>query len=558
MNLPRVLVIDDELSPSQGGSLLRRSMLRSCDMRDSSSSADVSENESLAVAYFCSGEESEGVYTYEVIREAIAEGEAQEPWNLILLDVTFGKKEHFGEEVRVRLLREYPSLPIVMLTSRIQDELQNPDVPYLSKEGLTRRDLARQLIEHGRLSSSHKRKLLELGNGEIAESPAFLNVLYQAYLYADSDAAILLLGETGVGKEVVARYIHRLSKRSEGPFVGENMAGVGAHDSAMLNMILFGRRKNYPNRGDMEETGLFGSADGGTLFLDEIAELPLPTQSNFLRVLQERRYRRLGEPDERTANFRLLTATLQNLEHLIKTGVFREDLFNRIAQVTLCIPPLRERREDIGPLAEHFLQTKMGLYGKRGIKLCDDARETLIGLDFPGNVRQLENLIQQLVLQKGNNAVIFASDIYKVGGETSRRIVSVPRSAARKKKESLTLTNLHTQLAALSVSPNDPSLVGSLNRLEDAFSSLKQRLAGAALKKSWNIRSDKPVNAEAVRLLYGDRDISGETVPYTLQRILGDKRSKKISSQQVNTLINAWKSAEQMGKPQEKNNLEPG
>ena len=527
-------------------------------MMDASSSADVEEKESLAAAYFCSGEESEGVYTYEVIREAIVEGEVQEPWNLILLDVTFGKKEHFGEEVRERLLRENPSLPIVLLTSRGQDELRNPDVPYLSKEGLTRRELARQLIEHGYLNPSQKRKILGLENSEVAESSAFLNVLHQAYLYADSEAAVLLLGETGVGKEVVARYIHRLSKRSAGPFVGENMAGVGAQDSAILNMILFGRRENYPNRGDMEETGLFGSADGGTLFLDEIAELPRPTQSNFLRVLQERRYRRLGEHDERIANFRLLTATLQDLEHLVKAGVFREDLFNRIAQVTLCIPPLRERREDIAPLTGHFLQAKMDLYGKRGIKLRDDAQETLIGLDFPGNVRQLENLMQQLVLQKGNNAVIFASDIYKVSGETPRQIVSVPRLAARREENSLTLANLHTQLAALSISPNDPSLIGSLNRLEDAFSGLRQRLAGAALKKSWNIRSDKPVNAEAVRLLCGDRDISGEAVPYTLQRILGDKRSKKISSEQVNTLINAWQSAEQMDNPPEQNNLALG
>ena len=524
-------------------------------MMDASSSADMSEIESLAVAYFCSGEESEGVYTYEVIRKAIVEGETRDPWNLILLDVTFGTNEHFGEEVRARLLRENPSLPIVMLTSRVQDELKNPDVPYLSKDGLTKRELARQLIEHGHLSSSHKRKLLNLENGEIAESPAFLNVLYQAYLYADSDAAILLLGETGVGKEVVARYIHKLSTRSKGPFVAENMAAVGARDSAILNMILFGRRKNYPNRGDTEETGLFGSADGGTLFLDEIAELPRPTQSALLRVLQERMYRRLGEQNERIANFRLLTASLQDLEHLVKTGTFREDLFNRIEQVTLYIPPLRERREDIGPLCEHFLQTKMDLYGKRGIKLRDDAREVLIGLDFPGNVRQLENLIQQLVLQKGNNAVIFASDIYKVSRETPHLISSISTSAARREEEPLTLSNLHTRLATLPISPNDPSLVGSLNRLEDAFSGLRQRLAGAALKKSWNVRSDKPVNAEAVRLLCGDRDISGEAVPYTLQRILGDKRSKKISSEQVDTLINAWQAAEQIDDLPEQNNL---
>ena len=555
MNLPRILVIDDELSSSQGGSLLRRSMLRSCNMMDAASSADMSETKAMAMAHFCSGENSEGVYTYEAIRETVVKGEAHEPWNLILLDVTFGKKKHFGEEVRARLLREYSSLPIVLLTSRVQAELQNPDVPYFSKDGLTKRELARQLIEHGRLSSSHKRKLLNLENGEIAESPAFLNVLYQAYLYADSDAAILLLGETGVGKEVVARYIHRLSKHSKGPFVAENMAGVGAQDSAMLNMILFGRRKNYPNKGDGEETGLFGSADGGTLFLDEIAELPRPTQSNFLRVLQERRYRRLGEHNERDANFRLLTATLQNLECLIETGAFREDLFNRIEQVRIHIPSLKERIEDIEPLAEHFLQNKMDLYGKRGIKLHDDARDAIIGLDFPGNVRQLENLMQQLVLQKGNNAVIFASDIYKMSRETPHRISSVSTSAVRRDEEPLTLSNLHTQLAALPISPNDPSLAGSLNRLEDAFSSLRQRLAGAALKKSWNIRSDKPVNAEAVRLLCDDRDISGETVPYTLQRILGDKRSKKISSEQVDTLINAWQAAEQIDDLPEQDNL---
>lgn len=553
MNLPRILVIDDELSPSQGGSLLRRSMLWSCNMADASSSANISESESLAVAYFCSGEDSKGIYTYEVIRKAVATDEANEAWNLILLDVTFGEKQFFGEEVRERLLQENPCLPIVMLTARSQDELLNPDVPYLSKDGLTKRELTRQLIEHGHLSPAQKRKLLDLKNSEVAESPAFLNVLHQAYLYADSEANILLLGETGAGKEVVAHYIHRLSQRSEGPFVAENMAGVGAQDSALLNVILFGRRQNYPNQGDAEEIGLFGSADGGTLFLDEIAELPRPTQSAFLRVLQERRYRRLGEQDEQTANFRLLTATLQNLEHLIETGAFREDLFNRIKQVTLYIPPLKERREDIVPLTEHFLQAKMDLYRKRGIKLSDDARDTLIGLDFPGNVRQLENLIQQLVLQKGNNSSIFANDIYKASREFHRQTISVPTSivpAARREEEALTLSNLHTRLATLPISPDDPDLKGSLNRLEDAFSGLIQRLAGAALKKSWNIRSDKPVNAEAVRLLCGDRDISGEAVPYTLQRILGDKRNKKISPEQVNRLIKAWESAENMGKPE--------
>ena len=526
---------------------MRRNMLRDCNMVDAGSSVDAPKDEPLAAASFCSGEDGEGVYSYEVIRETIAGGEVHDPWNLVLLDVTFGKNKHFGEQVRERLLQDSPRLPVVMLTSRSQEELQDPDVPYLSKDGLTKRELARQLIEHGRLNLSQKRKLLEMENGEVAESAAFLEVLHQAYLYADSEAAVLLLGETGVGKEVVARYIHRLSGRAKGPFVAENMAGVGAQDSAILNMMLFGRRQNYPNRGDTEETGLFGSAEDGTLFLDEIAELPRPAQSAFLRVIQDRRYRRLGDNDERTADFRLLTATSQNLERLIGTGTFREDLFNRIQQVRIHIPPLKERREDIAPLAGHFLQTKMDLYAKKGIKLHEDSREALVGLDFPGNVRQLENLMQQLVLRKGNNAVIFANDIHKANREMSHRTLPVPvtADATQKKEEPLTLSNLHARLEALPISPDDPSLTGSVNRLEDAFSGLRRRLAGAALKKSRNIRTGKPVNTEAVRLMYGDKDISGETVPYTLQRILGEKRSKKISSDQVNALINAWQSAEQ-------------
>ena len=553
MNLPRILVIDDELSPKRTGSPLRRSMLRDCNMVDAGSPDDAPDGEALAAACFCSGEDGEGAYTYEVIGEAVAAGESQEQWSLVLLDVTFGENDHFGEQVRERLLQDNPRLPVVMLTSRSQDELRDPDVPYLSKLGLTERELTRQLIGHGRLDSFQKRKLLKLENGEVAESAAFLDVLHQACLYADSEAAVLLLGETGVGKEVVARYIHRLSGRAGGPFAAENMAGVGAQDSAILNMMLFGRRRDYPNKGDTEETGLFGSAERGTLFLDEIAELPRPAQSAFLRVIQDRRYRRLGDNEERTADFRLLTATSQNLDRLIETGAFREDLFRRIEQVRIHIPPLQERGEDIAPLAGHFLQTKMALYGKTGIKLREEAREALIGLDFPGNVRQLENLMQQLVLLKGNNAAIFASDIHKANREMSHRTLPVPATvaSAHKNEEPLTLSNLQARLAALPVSPDDPSLVGSVNRLEEAFSALRQRLAGAALKKSRNIRTGKPVNAEAVRLMCGDRDISGEMVPYTLQRILGHKRSKKISSDQVNTLIDAWQSAEQADKSEE-------
>ena len=226
----------------------------------------------------------------------------------------------------------------------------------------------------------------------LTASPAMDTLLAEARLAAQSEAALLIQGESGTGKELLARAIHRASPRRAKPFVAIN---CGAIPAELLESELFGHMKGAFTGAGRDHPGLFLSAHGGTVFLDEIGDMPAPLQVKLLRVLQEGEVRPVGATETRAVDVRILSATHRNLEEAIIGGEFREDLYYRLNVVNLTLPPLRERREDIPLLARHFLTVLTEKYRRRIHGFAPEALEMLVAADWPGNIRQLHNVLEQ-------------------------------------------------------------------------------------------------------------------------------------------------------------------
>jgi two-component system NtrC family response regulator len=255
------------------------------------------------------------------------------------------------------------------------------------------RDLQAHLVERHRLE------------GIIGESGRMQEVLALVKQVAPSDATVLVRGESGTGKELFARAIHFNSPRAKGPLVGLNCAAL---PEQLLESELFGHEKGAFTGALSQRKGRFELADGGSIFLDEIGDLSPALQVKLLRVLQERRFERLGGTRTVTVDVRILAATHRDLEGAIRTGTFREDLYYRLNVVTIQIPPLRERREDIPLLLEHFLR-KFAQKNKRDVTgLTPAARDALMRYDYPGNVRELENIVERAVLLTRGKAIDLA------------------------------------------------------------------------------------------------------------------------------------------------------
>jgi len=229
--------------------------------------------------------------------------------------------------------------------------------------------------------------------GEIVgRGPAMMSVLDKVRQVARTRAPVMLRGESGTGKEMIARALHRVSPRAEKPFVGVNCAAL---PDSLLESELFGHDKGAFTGAGGERKGRFETADGGTLFLDEIGEISPTFQAKLLRVLQEGQFERLGSSKTRTVDVRIIAATNRNLEEAVAHGEFRADLYYRINVVALVLPPLRDRREDIEPLARHFLE-RFNEENGDSLGFSDDAVDLLTACAFPGNVRELENCVTRV------------------------------------------------------------------------------------------------------------------------------------------------------------------
>jgi transcriptional regulator with GAF, ATPase, and Fis domain len=222
---------------------------------------------------------------------------------------------------------------------------------------------------------------------------------------AGSPSAVLLRGESGTGKELLARAVHDHSPRAAKPFVTVNCAALS---QGLLESELFGHVKGAFTGATRDRVGRFELADGGTLFLDEIGDVSLEVQTKLLRVLQERTFERVGASEPIQVDVRIIAATHQDLERLIREGRFREDLFYRLNVLPIQVPPLRERREDIPELVEHFLRLHGPRCGKPDIQIDDDALAVLKGAPWPGNIRQLENALQRAVVVAEGNLLTVA------------------------------------------------------------------------------------------------------------------------------------------------------
>lgn len=229
----------------------------------------------------------------------------------------------------------------------------------------------------------------------ISQSPKMEEVLSIAARSADSKATVLITGESGTGKEVLAKAIHYASSRKDKPFVAVN---IPALPETLLESELFGHEKGAFTGADKAKKGRFELADGGTIFLDEIGDIPLNLQVKLLRVLQEHQIERVGSVENINIDVRIIAATHQNLEQKIKDGSFREDLYYRLNIVSLYLPPLRERKEDILPLIDHFVEKYSKENNKKKLSLSKEAVDLLIKYNFPGNVRELENAIERAVV----------------------------------------------------------------------------------------------------------------------------------------------------------------
>ncbi|MFN7119606.1 MAG: sigma 54-interacting transcriptional regulator [Saprospiraceae bacterium] len=267
-------------------------------------------------------------------------------------------------------------------------------------------------------------------NNIISASPAYKKVLKQIEQVADTEATVLILGETGTGKELLARALHQLSRRSDRPMIKIN---CGALPENLIESELFGHEKGAFTGAYQQKKGRFELADKGTIFLDEIGELPLDLQAKLLRVLQEGEFERVGGTQTLKVNVRVIAATNRNLEQLVQTGKFRQDLFYRLNVFPIYNIPLRERREDIPLLIDHFVRKFSQKTDKRITEISQNALDRLLQYEFPGNVRELENIIERAVILstgrtlkidtsfiEAENAKNFANTVFKTLEEMQR------------------------------------------------------------------------------------------------------------------------------------------
>jgi two-component system response regulator HydG len=334
---------------------------------------------------------------------AVAKLEESEP-DVVIADLQLGDES--GLELCRRINERWPDLPVVVITAfgsmdaaigairaGAYDFINKPvDAGPLSV-------VVERAIDHHRLRREVKRlqqaaDTTRSFDSMIGESKPMKKVYDLLSRLSESDAATLISGESGTGKELVAKALHRQSSYREGPFIAINCAAVPA---TLLESTLFGHMKGAFTDAKADRKGLFVEADGGTLFLDEIGEMPLEMQSKLLRVLQERKVRPVGGSDLVPFDTRIIAATNRDLEEDVEHGRFRDDLFYRIAVVIIDVPPLRARGNDILLLAQHFLEEAARRSGKDVTGIDSEAARKLLDYEWPGNVRQLQNVMERAV-----------------------------------------------------------------------------------------------------------------------------------------------------------------
>ncbi len=347
-------------------------------------------------------------------------------YDVLILDIMMPKMD--GMEVLRRVKETHPDIDVIMVTGLSQietavrsmklgafDYLPKPfdpdELKLVVKRALERRQLLQQNLElRSEVSSKYRFENI------VGSSPQMQNVYRLIAKCAPTNSTVMLTGESGTGKELIARAIHYNSLRKDKPFVAVDCNSLSEN---LLESEMFGHVKGSFTGAVVNKKGMFEIADSGTLFLDEIGNISLSTQAKLLRVIQEREFKAVGDTRTQSANFRLITATNKDLKAMVAAGTFREDLFYRINIFPIHVPPLRERHDDIPPLAFHFLKAFSEELGKEATEFSEGAMSALVNYDWPGNVRELENTVHR--------AVILASDKVIRQGHLTNIISNLPR-----------------------------------------------------------------------------------------------------------------------------------
>ncbi len=333
--------------------------------------------------------------------------------NLVLLDIKMPGME--GLEVLDKIKSMDRPTEVIMLsghgeTKNVVESIKRGASEFINKpfdvkevelhiQSVLEKNHLKQELDHLRSELKARSQYEKL----IGDSPGMLQIKAVVEQVADSELTVLIRGESGTGKEIVARMLHSLSARKSGPFVKVNCAAIPRE---LLEAELFGYEKGAFTGAHKTKPGRFEMANKGTIFLDEIGDMPSELQSKLLQVLEQYEFMRVGGIKTIKVDTRIVCATNRDLEKALKDNTIREDLFYRLNEVTLNLPPLRERREDIPLLMEHFLQKYYTLYNKKYRPLLSATIEFLQNFDWPGNVRQLENIIKQIVVREDENVVL--------------------------------------------------------------------------------------------------------------------------------------------------------
>ena len=371
-----------------------------------------------------------------------------------------------GHEIIELIAAEHPDMPVAMITAygnvdAAVNALKAGAFDFVSKpvdiqmlRGLVRTAL--RLAEERRSGAA----AAKTGDSSrlIGDSSAMQQVRATIAKLARNQAPVYIAGESGVGKELVARLIHEQGPRASGPFVPVN---CGAIPSELMESEFFGHRKGSFTGASTDKEGLFQAAQGGTLFLDEVAELPLHMQVKLLRAIQEKAVRPIGAREEVPVDVRILSATHKNLAALVEQGQFRQDLFYRINVIELRVPPLRERRGDVPQLSAFILKALAGKSGESVGQLSPSARDALEAYDFPGNVRELENILER-AMAMCDGSTIEAPDLM------------LPQRTARSTQEA----------AAPGQQPQPPAAASADGGLDDYISNLERTAIVKALEES--------------------------------------------------------------------------
>jgi len=376
---------------------------------------------------------NDGVTALDVIRKELPD--------LVLLDIWMPRMD--GIETLQRMKELHPSLLVIMMSGHgtIETAVKSTKMgayDFIEKPLSLEKLLVtiRNALGMLRLKDENEtlREMAFRERGMTGSSPAMVKLQEQILLVAPTNASVLITGENGTGKELVARSIHFHSQRKDRPFVEINCAAI---PEELIESELFGHEKGAFTGAVAQKKGKFDQADGGTLFLDEIGDMSLKTQAKILRILQERKFERVGGNRTIEVDVRIIAATNKVLEDEIRAGSFREDLFYRLNVVPFTVPPLRERREDIPILVEHFLDLYSLREGNERKTITPEAMEALKGGAWPGNVRELKNVVERLVIMTPGATITAAHIPDSVGSGAAVREAGAGRMESLMERDTL-------------------------------------------------------------------------------------------------------------------------